>query len=199
MGKIFYIMGKSSTGKDTIYEDILAREELHLKQIILYTTRPVRAKETDGVHYHFVNEEKLNELMEAGKVIELRSYQVVGGIWKYFTVDDEDMDLENQDYLAIGTLESFEKMKAYYGDRKLAPIYIEVPDDIRLERALKRERKQGCPNYEELCRRFLADNEDFSEENIRQAGISIRFQNNADRQICMDEIADYITRTQKKG
>ena len=72
MGKIFYVMGKSSSGKDTIFANILGRKELHLNQIILYTTRPARANETDGVQYHFVNEEKLNELERAGKVIELR-------------------------------------------------------------------------------------------------------------------------------
>lgn len=199
MGKIFYIIGKSSSGKDTIYEDILDRSELHLKQIILYTTRPIRAKETDGVQYHFVDEKRLEELTSEGRVIELRTYHVVNGIWHYFTVDEEGMNLENQDYLAIGTLESYEKLRHYYGEDKLVPLYIEVADDIRLERALKRERKQAEPNYDELCRRFLADNEDFSEKNIVHAGITRRFCNNGDRQLCMDEIAEYIYKYQKKA
>ena len=53
MGKIFYIMGKSSTGKDTIFEELLGRRELDLHNIVLYTTRPIRAKETEGVQYYF--------------------------------------------------------------------------------------------------------------------------------------------------
>ena len=41
MSKIFYIMGKSSSGKDTIYKKI--REKLpQLKRITPYTTRPIR-------------------------------------------------------------------------------------------------------------------------------------------------------------
>ena len=64
MGLIFYIMGKSSSGKDTIYEDILSRKELGLKPFIMYTTRPIRAKETDGVQYHFVTEEKLRGMQQ---------------------------------------------------------------------------------------------------------------------------------------
>ena len=58
MGKIFYMMGKSSSGKDTIFEKIIQKKELELHQIVLYTTRPARANETDGVQYHFVDEAK---------------------------------------------------------------------------------------------------------------------------------------------
>lgn len=196
MGKLFYVMGKSSSGKDTIYEDLLSRETLGLQSFIIYTTRPIRAGETDGVQYHFVTEEQLQELQEQGRVIELRTYQTVAGPWHYFTADGDNVDMTQQDYIALGTLESYEKVKAYYGSEQVVPIYIEVDDDKRLERALKRERKQEKPNYEEVCRRFLADQKDFAEENIQRAGITRRFQNNEDRQICMDEIAAYIAEKQ---
>lgn len=192
MGKIFYIIGKSSTGKDTIYEEILNRKELELHPIVLYTTRPIRIKESDGVQYYFVDEKRLGQIEAEGRVIELRAYDTVHGVWKYFTVDDENTDLRKYNYLGIGTLESYEKLKSYYGSKKIVPIYIEVADDLRLERALKRERKQAQPRYEEMCRRFLADAADFSEENIGRAGIIRRFLNNEDRQLCMDEIAQFI-------
>lgn len=195
MGKIFYIIGKSSSGKDTIFEELIGREELGLKRIVLYTTRPIRAKETKGVHYHFVDEDILAGLLAEQKVIELRTYDTVHGIWKYFTVDDENIDLSKDNYIAIGTLVSYEKMRDYYGADKIIPIYIEVDDGIRLERALKRERKQKDPKYEELCRRFLADSEDFSEENLERAGITRRFFNNDDRSLCMDEAAQFILDT----
>ena len=119
MGKIFYMMGKSSSGKDTIFKEILKKKELNLHQIVLYTTRPARANETDGVQYHFVDEKRLSELQDAGKVIELRAYQVVGGVWKYFTVDDEQTDLDTKDYLAIGTLVSYEKLRIIMGQNEL--------------------------------------------------------------------------------
>lgn len=198
MGRIYYLMGKSASGKDTIYQELLEREELGLQRLVPCTTRPVRAKETEGVEYHFMDEEKLQELLCAGKVIELREYDTIYGSWKYFTVDDETIDLERQDYLAIGVPESFEKMKRYYGEEKVIPIYIEVEDGNRLERALKRERKQNPPKYEEMCRRFLADQQDFSEEKLRQAGITRRFHNDGDRQLCMDEVAAFIRQRQKQ-
>ncbi len=51
---------------------------------------------------------------------------------------------------------------------------IELDDGIRLQRALNRERTQAEPKYAEMCRRFLADSEDFSQEKIERAGISRR-------------------------
>ena len=86
------------------------------------------------MQYHFVDEKRLSELQDAGKVIELRAYQVVGGVWKYFTVDDEQTDLDTKDYLAIGTLVSYEKLRDYYGAERIVPIYVEVEDGMRLAR-----------------------------------------------------------------
>lgn len=196
MGKIFYVMGKSSSGKDTIFQELLKNEELHLHKIVLYTTRPIRAGEQDGVDYHFVGDEVLERFQNEEKVIELRCYNTVFGVWKYFTVDDEHMDLAHQDYLAIGTLVSYEKMKAYFGEERLVPLYIEVPDDIRLIRAIERERRQQKPSYEELCRRFLADSDDFTEEKLEKAGIERRFQNSGELSECLDGLKKYISQIQ---
>lgn len=185
MSKIFYLMGKSASGKDTIFKRI--KEEMpELKTIVIYTTRPIREGEREGVEYHFVDEAGLRELEEQGKVIELRSYDTVHGIWKYFTVDDGQFD-GDENYIAIGTLESYEKLRDYMGADVLVPIYIEVEDGLRLSRALERERQQKEPKYEELCRRFLADAEDFSTDNLRRVGITGRF-SNIDMDKCVEEI-----------
>lgn len=190
MSKIYYMMGKSSSGKDSIFKEVKKRMP-DLKDIVLYTTRPIREGETDGVEYHFVNEEKLRELEEKGCVIELRAYHTKCGIWKYFTADDGQIELDRYDYLVIGTLESYEAMRRYYGQEKLIPVYVEVEDGVRLERALMRERQQAEPKYAEMCRRFLADSEDFSEENLNRAGIERRFEN-VDFEKCVEEICAYI-------
>ena len=69
----------------------------------------------------------------------------------------------------------------------MVPVYIEVPDGIRLLRAVKREENQKKPNYREVCRRYLADEKDFSEENLERLGITKRYQN-PDMEICVEEI-----------
>lgn len=187
MGKIYCIMGKSSTGKDTIYKKLIEDETLSLKKIIPYTTRPIRAGEQNGVEYFFCTEEQVDELLEQGKVVELRAYHTVHGIWKYFTVDDGQVDLKHQNYLMIGTLEAYLKIRDYYGEANVVPVYIEVEDGERLYRALTRERQQDSPKYEELCRRFLADAKDFSEEKLMDAGIKQRFINQS-----LEETTDRI-------
>lgn len=178
-------MGKSASGKDTIYKEI--KEQLpELKTIVIYTTRPIREGERDGVEYHFVNEEQLQELQDTGKVIELRAYNTVHGVWKYFTVNDGQFDSDDN-YIAIGTLESYRGMRDHLGSDKLVPIYIEVDDGVRLERALNRERQQKEPKYEEMCRRFLADAADFAPEKLEEAGIESKYFN-VDMEKCVNEI-----------
>lgn len=191
MGKIFYIMGKSASGKDHIYKHLMKTKELDLKNMVLYTTRPIRAEEENGKQYFFVNEEKLHEFEAQGRLIESRSYNTVHGIWTYFTADDGQVKLEEANYLGIGTLESFQNLVKYYGEENVIPIYIEVESGERLFRALSRERAEISPKYAEMCRRFLADEEDFSEEKIQAAGVKRRFEN-INLGNCVEEITQYI-------
>ena len=195
MGKIFYIMGKSSSGKDTIYKRLLGDQELKLRNIILYTTRPMRQGEMPGREYYFVEEGTFQEFQKQGKIIEARTYQTVYGPWIYFTADDGQIELEKRNYLGIGTLESYMNMKEYYGEKNLCPLYIEVEDGERLKRAICREELQQEPKYAEMCRRFLADTEDFSEENLKRAGITKRF-SNIDLESCIKELKNCIQRLQ---
>lgn len=191
MGKIFYIMGKSASGKDSIYRNLLENSGINLKRIILCTTRPIRQGEIEGREYYFVDDQKLRELERAGRIIESRAYDTVYGIWSYFTADDGRMDLDNNNYLGIGTLESYQRLKQYYGEGKICPVYVQVEDGERLKRAIRREEKQESPRYEEMCRRFLADAHDFGDDKIIAAGIDRRFQNH-DRETCLTEIEKYI-------
>lgn len=191
MGKIFCIMGKSATGKDTIYERLLRDEDLQLKRIIPYTTRPIRDHEEDGREYHFVTEEDVLELRNKGLIVEMREYQTVYGPWKYFTVNDGNIELDKENYSLIGTVEGYVMVRDYFGADKVVPIYVEVEDGDRLLRAIAREKKQDIPKYEEMCRRFLADAKDFSEENIKAAGITRRFYN-ANLQETIQEIKNFI-------
>ena len=167
MGKIFCVMGKSASGKDTIYNKILQDDSLMLSRIIPYTTRPIRDGETQDKDYHFCNEEDVKRLSAQGRIIELREYNTVYGVWKYFTVNDDDIDLRCKSYLTVGTLESYTKIRDYFGSDKVLPIYVE------------------------MCRRFLADASDFSEDKLREAGITHRFVND-DMDTVLAEISAYI-------
>ena len=191
MGKIVYLLGRSSSGKDTIYKKIMEQKEIAFHTVVLYTTRPIRDGETEGVEYHFTDEEGFQKLKQAGKVIEDRTYNTIQGLWRYFTVLEGELSLDKYDYLMIGTLESYTKTKEYLGRDKLVPILIDLDDGERLQRALDRERTQEVPQYEEMCRRYLADVQDFSEKKIADAGIERRFIND-DLERCFAEIMAYL-------
>ena len=191
MGKIFVLIGKSASGKDTAYMRLMEDASLHLHPYVIHTTRPMREGETDGVEYHFSNEQELENYRKEGKIIEERVYHTVYGDWYYFTVADENTDLQKHDYLYIGTLESYLQMRDYFGADTVVPLYLEVEDGLRLERALGRERQREHPGYEEMCRRFLGDAEDFSEDKIRAAGIERRF-DNTDADSCLAALKEAI-------
>ena len=191
MGKMIYLMGKSSTGKDTVYRRLLTWKEVKFRKIVPYTTRPIRLGEEEGKEYHFTDDAGYEKLKAQGKVIESRAYHTYHGLWRYFTVDDGSIDLNRKNYLIIGTLESYVKTAEYFGKDQVIPVLLELDDGVRLQRALGRERKQENPRYEELCRRYLADAEDFSEEKIKAAGIRERFYNDNLKK-CLAEIKKYI-------
>lgn len=193
MGKIFYIIGKSATGKDTIYKRIYEDTQLNLKSIVMYTTRPIREGEIDGITYHFVDENQYGEIKKSGTVIEEKSYHTMHGLWRYFTVNDDQIDLDKNSYIMIGVLQSYVSIREYFGKDKVIPVYIEVDDGVRLERALMREKKPENRKFNEMCRRFLADSEDFSEEKIKDAEITIRFENN-NLEECIEEVKAYIVK-----
>lgn len=193
--KIFCIMGKSGTGKDTLYKMLLGDGDLPFERLVPCTTRPIRYGEENGREYHFYTVEGFHALEQAGRVIESRCYKTVHGPWYYFTADDGQIDLENHSTLLIGTLESYLALRSYYGADRVVPVYVEVEDGERLQRALNRERAEEqaerVPKYKELCRRFLADCDDFSEERLAAAGITRRFEND-DLARCKQEIKEYL-------
>lgn len=177
MGKIFCLMGKSSSGKDTIFKELLKEKLLKLKPVVSYTTRAMRINEVDGREYYFITKKELEAYEEKNKVIEQRVYQTVYGPWHYATIDDGQIDLEVANYIMIVTLEAYKSLVKYFGQEYIIPIYVEVEDGERLERAISREREQAKPNYEEICRRFLADSIDFSKKQLEEANIYPFYQN----------------------
>ncbi len=193
MAKIICLLGKSCSGKDTIYKRLLADDSLQLAPLVSYTTRPKRTGEQEGREYHFTDEEGFNRLKESGKVIEDRSYDTVYGLWRYFTVDDGTFSPDGKNIIAAaGTIPAYLRLRDYFGAENTCPVMIETDDGIRLERAMRREKKQSAPRYKEMCRRFITDTEDFDDDKLKAAGVTNIFMNNEDLDKCVDEVAGFI-------
>jgi len=190
MVKIVYLLGKSACGKDTICQRLLADPALSLHKAVLYTTRPMRDGEKEGREYHFITPAQAERLEKSGRVIEKRVYQTVFGPWTYLTVDDGQFAGDGC-FLMEGTLESYCSVRDYFGSEKVLPVYIEVEDGERLLRAIARERTQAVPKYREMCRRFIADDDDFSEEKLQAGGIEKRYENQR-LEDCLGEIRQAV-------
>lgn len=161
--RIFCLVGKSCSGKDTLCARILERCP-GLAPVIPHTTRPRRTGEKDGQSYHFVTGEQLRQYEARGQVIEKREYHTVQGLWTYFTLR---FPLD-RDRLLITTLDGAKALMDAYGSQAVHIVCLHVDDRTRLLRCIDREQRQEHPDYAELCRRFLADQADFSAGRLAQ-------------------------------
>lgn len=200
MANLIYIMGKSATGKDTIYNEI--KEKINIEPYVPYTTRPQREGEKQGREYYFITKKQFEMLKDMKKVMEYRSYNTINAkgekdIWTYATIDDKQWKKEGN-LLSIGTLESYNSLLKYIKNHpekslNIVPVYITIDEKERRKRAIKREEKQQKQNIKEMERRLKADEIDFSKERLEEAGITPKetFEN-YDLQECIQKILTYI-------
>ena len=161
MNRVFCLVGKSCSGKDTLYARILDRCP-ELVPVVPCTTRPRRTGETDGQSYWFVSEDQLRRYEAEGQVVEKREYHTTQGLWTYFTL----RFTLDADRLVITTLEGAQALMDCYGPDAARLVCLHVDDRTRLLRCIDRESRQERPDYAEVCRRFLADQADFSQERL---------------------------------
>ena len=76
-GCLFVLAAPSGAGKTSLVAALLQREP-GIGLSVSYTTRAARPGETDGVHYHFVDEERFLDLKAKGEFLE---HAFVHGYW----------------------------------------------------------------------------------------------------------------------
>ena len=182
MNRIFCLVGKSCSGKDTLYSHILERYP-RLVPVVPCTTRPRRPGEVDGQTYRFVTHEELQQYEERGQVVEKREYHTTQGLWIYFTLRFE----LNTDRITITTLEGARTLTDCYGPQAVRVVYLHVDDRTRLLRYIDRESRQAHPDYGEVCRRFLADQADFSQEQLDQFPRLYSIDTGRDVESCLEQ------------
>ena len=192
---IFMMIGASSSGKDTIYKELPKRYDLD--PVVIHTTRKMRLNEVDGETYHFDAYDKYMEYFKSNVLVASSKYTVYDSsrnpsISYYYTVKD-DLLVGDRPKIVIGNPNLYTQYLAFLGKNVVYPIIISVNDGLRLERALRREKKQTKPNYSEMCRRFIKDSEDFSQENFKLIGLDKfpSFENN-DLWVCIENVGAYI-------
>lgn len=192
--KIFCLIGKSSSGKDSIKSLLLKKCE-YLDFMVPLTTRPMRVGETDGYDYHFLTNDDFFNKLNTNILLEHRKYDVVDSnnnknVWYYgHTKPESDISL------MIGTLDVYGAIRQN-PDYIVYPIFIHIPDEIRLCRMITRELESDEPNIYELSRRFVSDLDAFTYDRLIELDINNRhikkvFINN-DLETVSNEIANHI-------
>lgn len=200
---IFILIGRSSSGKDTIFKEILNSKKFcklnNLIKVTPSTTRPIRTNEIDKIDYNFYNQQEFENFLKNNNIIEYRHYYTTKGKWTYFTSKDSFQN-PYKNYIMIGTLETLKNLHLFFKNTntKIFPIYIYVQENILYKRAKFREHNQLNPDFIEMNRRFMADKLDFSDENLKAANISNinTFNNSYSIKQTTKKIKKYIT---KKG
>lgn len=151
MIKIIALFGPSSSGKDTLAKTLSARSDVN--EIISCTTRPKREYEKEGIDYYFLTDEEFGKKVLNGTMLEATSFRN----WFYGT----PLESLKENKINIGVFNK-QGIECLLSDNRLEviPIYIACEDKKRLMRSLEREMNPDC---EEICRRFLADKQDFEE------------------------------------
>ena len=136
---IIAILGKSASGKSSIEK---ALEKQHgYKRVISVTSRPIRQNEANHIDYHFVTDEKFQELINNDKLIEYRCYNTIENnkpaVWHYGITKDE-IDLDKYSYVCVVDIKGLQDLEKAFCN-KVISFYIDVPDEVRKIRAIARD------------------------------------------------------------
>lgn len=133
-GTIVILAGASGSGKDTLRNALV---ENGYERLITSTTRAPREGEADGVDYHFKSVEDFEKGIADGSIFEYRKYESSDGV-KYYGSEKQELD-PRKDYVIVLDDTGVEDYQKAYGRDKVFAVLVEVPDEVRYQRAFDRE------------------------------------------------------------
>lgn len=152
------LFGAAGAGKDALQKEILKQSPYLCHGIISTTTRPPRENETDGVDYFFISEIEAQNKLEDNDYLEYSEFRG----WKYGTLKSSLCSGQiNVGVFNVAGVKSLFSLPSK--DYLILPIRILCNDKTRLQRQLDREQYPDC---HEICRRFMADEQDLSPKNL---------------------------------
>jgi guanylate kinase len=148
---IHCILGHGASGKTTVQN--------YLKKLIpaitTYTTRPIRHNETEGIHYHFLDNEKFVQKIKDHFFVEY--YYIKKNDW-YYGLSLDEIDYQNKDYTLVIDPNGYKTLLDKIGKEYLKCYYINLSENERAKRMLNRK-----DNIDEIFRRIFSDRKDFED------------------------------------
>lgn len=156
---ILVLVGKSSSGKDTLMKELL---NYNFQGVISTTSRPIRQYETADVNYYFLTMDEFLSKIEDNDFIEYRTYNTkLNGndeIW-YYGTEKQSIDISSDSILVLD-VKGLRDIKKYFPEETIIGVYLHCPLKLRTERAKIR----GSFCEVEWNRRIQTDKIDF--ENV---------------------------------
>ena len=147
---IYAIVGQTLSGKSTLVRDLVTATGI--KQVITSTTRPIREGERDGIDYHFISSEE----MDNGNYFGRRDFYTVYREEPYSYAMNKDDVFPFEDKLIILDPAGLQALKEEVGYRNVTSIFVDAPIDLLIERG-----KLRGDSAEEVQRRLHADRDAF--------------------------------------
>ena len=153
--RAFVVVGPSGVGKGTVLKEALARApECWLS--VSATTRDPRPGEREGVDYFFVSDERFDELVETGQMLE---WALVHGVNRYGTPRGPVDDAAARGRIPVLELDLAGARQVRPSMPEAAQIFIAPPAWEELERRL---RGRGTESPEEIARRLETAREEMA-------------------------------------
>lgn len=154
------LIGPMASGKSTLAETMA---KMGVFRIRSYTTRPRRFWQPEDDEYEYCTDEEFELIKDLYGMAAVQSYSSASGeTWKYGISPNDFDQIERTDSgCIVRDTVSILDPKGYIEIRERIPntfgVLLDIPSNFRRDRALCRG-----DNFDEINRRFLADEESFA-------------------------------------
>lgn len=132
-GLIMVLSSPSGAGKTTLTR-LLLEEDRNLTLSISVTTRPKRPNETEGVHYHFVDQARFDAMAASGDLLEYA--QVFGNAYGTPRRQVEEALVTGRDVITDIDWQGTQQLAQSALKQDLVKVFILPPSLVELERRL---------------------------------------------------------------
>ena len=150
------LCGKAGAGKDYLLRKLKDHYGDKLNYIVSDTTRPPRDGEVDGVDYNFKTFDEWHEKSSHRQYLEMTCYEIAKDEFWFYGTPYSSL-VKNKINIGIFNIDGIKQLYEK-DDLNIKIFYISANDRTRLLRQINREEYPDCA---EICRRFLADEQDF--------------------------------------
>lgn len=151
MAKVILICGPSASGKDTLVSKLVQTSPNLYHKCVLATSRPRRDYEEEGVDYYFKDYWDL--MLSPSSFL----FPIAYNGWAYAIPQNEIIEGKNN-LIVSNSYWALKINKHLPENWDVKTFYLDTSDKERLLRSLAREENPDC---KEICRRFLADEDDW--------------------------------------